>query len=231
MFTNLNNNIKEHWRVHTKNFFMSFFHWKSHAVAYMLSGSGRHRNPPTVAKGPLFHPYPAVNLDQYFPHIPFMVVDPAVVLIVPVDPWVDRYPRDPWNNLNDPNSLKLYVKNLVSDLFPVPHPVTGMYPTLKNLQSQYTFFRGFSNEDTSEIPNYEHFLETWRAVLSPNVGMQLALDMQENRAIRYLPALLWNAVQVETRGSERSWRHVETTDTGIDIYEEGSILVVGSYIK
>ena len=95
------------------------------------------------------------------------------------------------------------------------------------MQAQYTFFRGFSNEETSAIPNYEHFIETWRAVLSPNVGMQLALDMQENSALRYLPALLWNTRQMETMGGERSWRHVETTDAGVEIFIEGPILGVG----
>jgi hypothetical protein len=102
---------------------MSFFHWTSHAVVYILAGSGRYRNPPPDAQDPLFHPHPGVNLDQYLLFVPFMLVDVAAVHLLPVDPWVDRYPRDPWNNLSDPNSFKVFVKNLVSDMFPVPDPV------------------------------------------------------------------------------------------------------------
>ena len=41
-------------------------------------------------------------------------------------------------------------------------------------------------------------METWREDLAPGVGMQLALDMQENNAVQYLPVLLQNAIQMET---------------------------------
>lgn len=44
---------------------------------------------------------------------------------------------------------------------------------------------------------YQNSLQTWRAVLAPNVGMQLALDMQVNSALEYLPALLRNAIEME----------------------------------
>ena len=140
----------------------------------MLAGSGRHRNPPPVAQGPLFHPYPGVNLDEYFHVVPLVPVNPGAVPLVPVDPWVDHYPRDPWNDLSHPDSLKLFVKNLVSDLFPVPDPTTGNYPHLKNTQAQYSFFRGFITgfiHGEHNINYYEDFLEFWREDIAPDVGV------------------------------------------------------------
>ena len=201
MLTDLNNNVKEHWRLHMKNFFMGFFHWKSHEVAYKLAGSDRARNALPVGQGPLFHPYPGVNLDEYFHVVPLVPVNPAAVPLVPVDPWVDHYPRDPWNDLSHPDSLKLFVKNLVSDLFPVPDPTTGNYPHLKNTQAQYSFFRGFITgfiHGEHNINNYEDFLEFWREDIAPDVGVQLALHMQEGNAVEYLPVLLQNTIFVES---------------------------------
>ena len=62
--------------------------------------------------------------------------------------------------------------------------------------------------------------------------MHLALDIQENSVLRYLPALLQNARKIETIGGERSWRYVETTDGGVEIFIEGPILGVGrQYFK
>ena len=39
MLSNLNTNIKEHWDLHLFNYFMAMFHYKSHEVAFKLSGS------------------------------------------------------------------------------------------------------------------------------------------------------------------------------------------------
>ena len=103
---------------------MSFYHWKSHTVAYLLASRGPHRYP-------------------------------ALVLLVPVDPLLDLYPREPWNNLSEPMSFENFVKNLVEELFPIPEPATGNFPPpLRNTQAQYSFFRGYTNENTSEISRY-----------------------------------------------------------------------------
>jgi hypothetical protein len=39
MLSNLNTNIKEHWDLHLFNYFLAMFHYKSHEVAFKLSGS------------------------------------------------------------------------------------------------------------------------------------------------------------------------------------------------
>ena len=51
--------------------------------------------------------------------------------------------------------------------------------------------------------------------------------MQNNSAVKYLPALLRNAMNMETMGGEKSWRHIDTTVTGVDIFVEGPMLGVG----